>query len=142
MTISQVHLGVGYLELPQLEFSVNRPMTQEMLRTQRVYLLDTYTDVFVWVGAHSDRSVFLILCLLHSGVSSLLYSLFIRKVSVSLLLFLCSYLTPLQLIVTSLEPVTLTRLLRAAAAKLSTEILKMIKRPTTAIVNTCFEGEL
>ena len=51
----QVHLGVGYLELPQLEFSVNRPMTQQMLRTQRVYLLDSFTDVFVWVGAHSDR---------------------------------------------------------------------------------------
>ncbi|XP_063682429.1 protein flightless-1 homolog isoform X2 [Bolinopsis microptera] len=82
----EVHLGVGYLELPQLEFSVNRPMTQQMLRTQRVYLLDSFTDVFVWVGAHSDR------------------------------------------------------LLRAAAAKLSIEILKMIKRPATAIVNTCFEG--
>ena len=34
-----------------------------------------------------------------------------------------------------------SRLLRAAAAKLSGEILKMIKRPATAIVNTCFEGK-
>ena len=52
---SQVHLGVGYLELPQIEFTANRPMIQLMLRSQKVYLLDAHTDVFVWVGAHSDR---------------------------------------------------------------------------------------
>ena len=54
---SQVHLGVGYLELPQVEVSGCRPMVQGMLRSQRVYLLDAHTDLFVWVGAHSDRWV-------------------------------------------------------------------------------------
>ena len=44
-----VGLGMGYLELPQVEVPNNR-LKQDMLNTKSVFILDCYTDLFVWVG--------------------------------------------------------------------------------------------
>ena len=51
-----VGLGMGYLELPQVEIPGNK-LKQEILDTKNVYILDCYTDVFVWVGKKSTRLV-------------------------------------------------------------------------------------
>ena len=51
-----VGLGMGYLELPQVEVPNNR-LKQEMLNTKSVFILDCYTDLFVWVGKKSTRLV-------------------------------------------------------------------------------------
>ena len=53
---SSVGLGMGYLELPQVEVPNNR-LKQEMLNTKSVFILDCYTDLFVWVGKKSTRLV-------------------------------------------------------------------------------------
>ena len=47
---------MGYLELPQVEVPNNR-LKQEMLNTKSVFILDCYTDLFVWVGKKSTRLV-------------------------------------------------------------------------------------
>ena len=54
--LSSVGLGMGYLELPQVEVPNNR-LKQEMLNTKSVFILDCYTDLFVWVGKKSTRLV-------------------------------------------------------------------------------------
>ena len=51
-----VGLGMGYLELPQVEVPSNK-LKQDMLNTKNVYILDCYTDLFVWVGKKSTRLV-------------------------------------------------------------------------------------
>ena len=51
-----VGLGMGYLELPQVEIPGNR-LKQEHLNTKNVYILDCFTDLFVWVGKKSTRLV-------------------------------------------------------------------------------------
>ena len=51
-----VGLGMGYLELPQVEVPANK-LKQELLNTKNVYILDCYTDLFVWVGKKSTRLV-------------------------------------------------------------------------------------
>ena len=51
-----VGLGMGYLELPQVEVAGNK-MKQDHLQTKNVYILDCYSDVFVWVGKKSTRLV-------------------------------------------------------------------------------------
>ena len=61
-------------------------LTQNLLLTRGVYILDCYSDVFVWIGKKS------------------------------------------------------TRLVRAAALKLSAEICAMLHRPSYAVVNRCLEG--
>ena len=43
----QVGLGMGYLELPQVEVPHNK-LTPSLLNTKNVYILDCLTDVFVW----------------------------------------------------------------------------------------------
>ena len=43
----QVGLGMGYLELPQVELPQGR-MTRELLGSKHVYVLDCFGDVFVW----------------------------------------------------------------------------------------------
>uniref|UniRef100_A0A2P2I1Y5 Protein flightless-1-like n=1 Tax=Hirondellea gigas TaxID=1518452 RepID=A0A2P2I1Y5_9CRUS len=81
----QVGLGMGYLELPQVEVPENK-LVQKLLITKNVFILDCYCDVFVWIGRKS------------------------------------------------------TRLVRAAALKLSQELLKMIVRPSHAATTLIKEG--
>ncbi|OQV19254.1 Protein flightless-1 [Hypsibius exemplaris] len=51
-----VHLGKGYLELPQIDVR-NGHLKSEMLSSKNVYILDTWADVFVWFGKKSARLV-------------------------------------------------------------------------------------
>ena len=81
----QVGLGMGYLELPQVEVPENK-LVKSLLVTRNVFILDCYCDVFVWIGRKS------------------------------------------------------TRLVRAAALKLSQELLKMIHRPSHAATTLVKEG--
>uniref|UniRef100_T1GF46 Gelsolin-like domain-containing protein n=1 Tax=Megaselia scalaris TaxID=36166 RepID=T1GF46_MEGSC len=52
----QVQLGMGYLELPQIEIPEQK-LTQSLLNSKNVYILDCYSDVFVWFGKKSTRLV-------------------------------------------------------------------------------------
>lgn len=52
----QVGLGMGYLELPQVEVPHNK-LTPELLQSKNVYILDCYSDVYVWIGKKSTRLV-------------------------------------------------------------------------------------
>ncbi|XP_036332227.1 protein flightless-1-like, partial [Rhagoletis pomonella] len=81
----QVQLGMGYLELPQVEFP-DQKLVHTLLNSKNVYILDCYTDLFVWFGKKS------------------------------------------------------TRLVRAAAIKLSRELFRMINRPDFAVVTRLQEG--
>lgn len=81
----QVRLGMGYLELPQVEVPHGK-MVNTLLNNRNVYILDCYLDVFVWFGKKS------------------------------------------------------TRLVRAAAVKLSQELFTMIDRPEYALVTRVQEG--
>lgn len=81
----QVGLGMGYLELPQVEVPENK-LVKKLLVTKNVFILDCYCDVFVWIGRKS------------------------------------------------------TRLVRAAALKLSQELLRMIQRPRHAAATLVKEG--
>lgn len=81
----QVGLGMGYLELPQVEVPENK-LVKKLLVTKNVFILDCYCDVFVWIGRKS------------------------------------------------------TRLVRAAALKLSQELLRMIQRPSHAATTLVKEG--
>ena len=80
-----VGLGMGYLELPQVEVPQNR-LKQEHMNSKNVYILDCYSDVFVWVGKKS------------------------------------------------------TRLVRAAALKLSSELFSMLIRPEYSMIHRVSEG--
>lgn len=54
----KVGIGKGYLELPQVELPRNQShLTRELLDTRNVYILDCYSDVFVWIGRKSTRLV-------------------------------------------------------------------------------------
>nr|CAD7257477.1 unnamed protein product [Timema shepardi] len=81
----QVRLGMGYLELPQVEVPHGK-LANTLLNNRSVYILDCYLDVFVWFGKKS------------------------------------------------------TRLVRAAAVKLSQELFTMIDRPPYAMVTRVQEG--
>ncbi|XP_064595508.1 protein flightless-1 homolog isoform X2 [Liolophura sinensis] len=81
----KVGLGMGYLELPQVEVPKGK-LTQSLLDTKSVYILDCFSDIFVWIGKKSMR------------------------------------------------------LVRAAALKLSQELLGMIDRPSFTSVTRCLEG--
>ncbi|KAK7794573.1 hypothetical protein R5R35_003590 [Gryllus longicercus] len=81
----QVKLGMGYLELPQVEVPHGK-FENTLLNNRNVYILDCFTDVFVWFGKKS------------------------------------------------------TRLVRAAAVKLSQELFTMISRPEYALVTRVQEG--
>ncbi|RWS11681.1 protein flightless-1-like protein [Dinothrombium tinctorium] len=52
----QVCLGMGYLELPQVEFSEGK-LKPSLLDPKNVYILDCSTDLFVWLGRKSARLV-------------------------------------------------------------------------------------
>ncbi|KAK3911726.1 Protein flightless-1 [Frankliniella fusca] len=81
----QVQLGMGYLELPQVEVPHNK-LEHTLLQSRNVYILDCFLDVFVWFGKKS------------------------------------------------------TRLVRAAAVKLSQELFAMLERPPHAWVTRVQEG--
>ncbi|XP_011494712.1 PREDICTED: protein flightless-1 [Ceratosolen solmsi marchali] len=81
----QVRLGMGYLELPQVEVPHGK-LVNTLLNNRNVYILDCYLDVYVWFGKKS------------------------------------------------------TRLVRAAAVKLSQELFNMIQRPDYALVTRLQEG--
>ncbi|KAL8175325.1 UNVERIFIED_CONTAM: hypothetical protein K2H54_019610, partial [Gekko kuhli] len=67
----KVGLGLGYLELPQINYKLSvehkkRPnvdllpemrLLQSLLDTKSVYLLDCWSDVFIWIGRKSPRLV-------------------------------------------------------------------------------------
>ncbi|XP_033115179.1 protein flightless-1 homolog [Anneissia japonica] len=52
----QVGLGMGYLELPQVELPRNK-LKQSCLETKNVYILDCGADIFIWIGRKSSRLV-------------------------------------------------------------------------------------
>lgn len=81
----KVKLGMGYLELPQVEVPHGR-LINTLLESKNVYILDCYLDVFVWIGKKS------------------------------------------------------TRLVNAAAVKLSEELFNMIDRPDHALITRVREG--
>ncbi|XP_055529280.1 protein flightless-1 [Wyeomyia smithii] len=81
----QIQLGMGYLELPQVELP-SRTLHHSILNSKNVYILDCYLDLFVWFGKKS------------------------------------------------------TRLVRAAAIKLSQELFNMIERPEYALITRVQEG--
>ncbi|XP_066138736.1 protein flightless-1 isoform X1 [Euwallacea fornicatus] len=81
----KVQLGMGYLELPQVEVP-HAKLVNTLLISKNVYILDCYLDVFVWIGKKS------------------------------------------------------TRLVNAAAVKLSEELFNMIDRPEHALVTRVREG--
>ena len=43
----QVRLGMGYLELPQVEVPHGK-LSNNLLNNRNVYILDCYLDVYVW----------------------------------------------------------------------------------------------
>uniref|UniRef100_A0A7M4FCE8 FLII actin remodeling protein n=1 Tax=Crocodylus porosus TaxID=8502 RepID=A0A7M4FCE8_CROPO len=67
----KVGLGLGYLELPQINYRLSvehkqRPkvellpemrLLQSLLDTRSVYILDCWSDVFIWIGRKSPRLV-------------------------------------------------------------------------------------
>ncbi|XP_076808004.1 protein flightless-1 homolog [Clavelina lepadiformis] len=67
----KVNLGMGYLELPQVryelitehtvkpsaEISPSKRLLNTLLDSKQVYILDSHTDVFVWIGRKSPRLV-------------------------------------------------------------------------------------
>lgn len=81
----QIQLGMGYLELPQVEVP-QKKLVHTLLNSKNVYILDCHLDLFVWFGKKS------------------------------------------------------TRLVRAAAIKLSQELFNMIKRPPYAMISRVQEG--
>ncbi|RWS26348.1 hypothetical protein B4U80_01102 [Leptotrombidium deliense] len=52
----QVCLGMGYLELPQVDFEDGK-LKPSLLDPKGVYILDCSTDLFVWLGRKSARLV-------------------------------------------------------------------------------------
>lgn len=55
----RVGIGMGYLELPQVRAPSGGRLilTKELLETRGVYILDCYSDIFVWIGRKSTRLV-------------------------------------------------------------------------------------
>eukprot|EP00795_Rhopilema_esculentum_P009062 gene9062-16710_t len=52
----KVYLGMGYLELPQVEIPKKR-LTRALLDSKNVYILDTWSEIFIWIGRRSARLV-------------------------------------------------------------------------------------
>lgn len=52
----QIYLGLGYLEMPQVELKDGK-LVKELLETKNVYILDCWSDAYVWYGKKSTRLV-------------------------------------------------------------------------------------
>jgi len=52
----KVGLGMGYLELPQVEIP-KKKLTNDLLDTKNVYILDCWSELFIWIGRRSARLV-------------------------------------------------------------------------------------
>ena len=52
--IYQVQMGMGFIELPQLELP-RGILRQDILHTKNVYVLDCTSDVFLWIGKKANR---------------------------------------------------------------------------------------
>lgn len=52
----QVQLGMGYLELPQVELP-HQKLDRSILNSKNVYILDCHGDLFAWFGKKSTRLV-------------------------------------------------------------------------------------
>ncbi|VDK57582.1 unnamed protein product, partial [Cylicostephanus goldi] len=50
----QVNIGMGFLELPQVELPKG-VARQELLNTKCVYILDCTSDIFLWTGKKANR---------------------------------------------------------------------------------------
>ncbi|PAV59113.1 hypothetical protein WR25_10798 [Diploscapter pachys] len=50
----QVNIGMGFIELPQLELP-RGVAKQDMLNTKNVYILDCTADIFLWTGKKANR---------------------------------------------------------------------------------------
>lgn len=50
----EVKIGMGFLELPQLELP-SGILRQEMLNTKCAYILDCTSDIFLWLGKKANR---------------------------------------------------------------------------------------
>uniref|UniRef100_A0A915C440 Protein flightless-1 homolog n=1 Tax=Parascaris univalens TaxID=6257 RepID=A0A915C440_PARUN len=50
----EVRIGMGFLELPQLELP-SGILRQEMLNTKCAYILDCTSDIFLWLGKKANR---------------------------------------------------------------------------------------
>jgi hypothetical protein len=55
----KVGIGMGYLELPQVRTNTGSRLilTRSLLDSKSVYILDCFTDIFVWIGRKSTRLV-------------------------------------------------------------------------------------
>jgi hypothetical protein len=54
----KVGIGMGYLELPQVTAHTGRlVLSRKLLDSRSVYILDCFTDIFVWIGRKSTRLV-------------------------------------------------------------------------------------
>lgn len=51
-----VCLGMGYLELPQVEVKHGQ-LKPDLLNSKCVYILDCFSDLFIWIGKKSTRLV-------------------------------------------------------------------------------------
>uniref|UniRef100_A0A0N4Z6K5 Gelsolin-like domain-containing protein n=1 Tax=Parastrongyloides trichosuri TaxID=131310 RepID=A0A0N4Z6K5_PARTI len=49
-----IQIGMGFLEIPQVELK-DGICEQGMLDTKGVYVLDTYSEVFLWIGKKANR---------------------------------------------------------------------------------------
>ncbi|KAG9511081.1 Protein flightless-1, partial [Fragariocoptes setiger] len=52
----QVSLGIGFIELPQVHFKQGK-LLPSYLQSTNVYILDCFTDIFVWMGRKSPKLV-------------------------------------------------------------------------------------
>jgi hypothetical protein len=50
-------MGMGYLELPQVEFGRGGVLRRELLREKGVFILDCGAELFLWVAKGANRSV-------------------------------------------------------------------------------------
>eukprot|EP00051_Salpingoeca_urceolata_P014250 m.181064 g.181064 ORF g.181064 m.181064 type:complete len:1330 (+) comp18028_c0_seq2:308-4297(+) len=54
--LHEMTLGDGFLELPQLA-PAGKDFDHDLLRTNGVYIVDAYSDLYVWIGRKSSRLV-------------------------------------------------------------------------------------
>lgn len=52
----QVQMGMGYLDLPQIELK-HGILKMEMLQTKCVYILDCNSEIYLWIGKKTNRLV-------------------------------------------------------------------------------------